>query len=904
MMLTPTSLRTNGRERPIGLDQSPEFSWRVEADDHDVLFGTARVQLKDVDGETVWDSGETPTDGVPTIRYGGAGLPPRSEFTWRVQVSDADGKTSDWSEPATFETGIGDDGLSEARWIRLDEQPAVGETAPVQYFRREFDLAARPVRARAYATALGWYRLGVNGTDASGPGLFPAFTAFESRVEYQARDITELLRVGSNVVSLKLADGRFRGRIGALGEPAVYGNRTAVIARIEIDLENGDRVVIGTDDTWEGGHDAIGAADPRAGEVIDARRRGDGDRPGGSFFAPAPVIEVDESRSFANESAAPFLAGAELSESARRAAPSGATVIDLGQNFHGVARLRVSGPAGAQLVVHHSEVLTPEGEVDLDYLFGGMPVDIHLGPNRFTLSGGENVFEPTFSTQGFRYISIEASEGVEVLEATGIPLHAAIDYAGSFSSSHTLVDRFHENVAWSMRGNFLDVPTDCPTRERSGWTGDAQVFAPTALLMADTAEYLRNWLADARLQQHSDGTIPDIVPVDADAWREGGAEGEMMPGVALPPPGSAGWGDAIVLIPWSIHEATGSIAVLEENYAAMSRWVERYAQLAARGADPDDRYFVDSGYHWGEWLEPAGEGDGSLDLMGLMADLHARPRAWVATAYFERSSRTLSQIASLLGRDGDAARFLDYAEGALEAWRRHYLGAEGKLIPDAQATYVRALEFSLVPDELRAPAAQRLVERIRERDTHLGTGFLSTGFLLGQLSDNGADDVALDLMLQQSAPSWLGQVVSGATTIWETWTGADAEGRPALSHNHYSLGASARWLYERLAGIRAGSPGWRTITVDPLLNRRVPRVAASTRTPFGDVAIEWNLVDDRAEATVDVPPGATATMRLRGVTAGTATLDGAAASLDGDILTFGSGRRHVAWTTRDDAIVA
>nr|WP_277348832.1 alpha-L-rhamnosidase C-terminal domain-containing protein [Microbacterium sp. CFH 90308] len=486
-----------------------------------------------------------------------------------------------------------------------------------------------------------------------------------------------------------------------------------------------------------------------------------------------------------------------------------------------------------------------------------------------------------------------------------------MDYRGSFHCSNELVNQFHDNVVWSMRGNFLDVPTDCPTRERSGWTGDAQVFAPTALLLAETGRYLTNWLVDMRTQQHADGTITDIVPLDSPNWREGATERtdkEKEFGFTMPPSGSAGWGDAIVLIPWQVYQATGSTDVLSDNYPAMVRWVERYARLAEETGDsglPHGRYLVDSGYHWGEWLEPEGEGDGVKPMMELMADLFAQPRSWVATAYFEHSSRILAEIAELLGKGDDARHFAEYAEGARAAWQEAYMSDPALLEPDAQATYVRALEFDLVPDHRRQATVDRLVERIRQRDNHLGTGFLSTGFLLRQLSRNGEAEVALDILLQQTPPSWLGQVVRGATTTWETWTGVDANGDPVMSQNHYSLGGSVRWLYEELAGIRPAEPGWRRIIAEPLLTPRIPSVSASTATPFGDVAIQWTLRAGQAGVIVDVPAGAEATIILARADPETTRLGNETVAssqhptrVDADrlLVEVGSGRHEFTWS--------
>lgn len=908
--MIPTHLRTSGLRNPLGLDTTPEFTWQVEADRPDVLLPSAELEVITGDGDPVWASGKQPTPGTPQLRYRGPALGRLADYRWRVRVRDQHDTVSDWSEWATFETGLLGSAIEGADWIGVDEDRDPDQPGPVVYLRHEFVVHGAVRRARAVSTALGWYRLHLNGTDATGPGFYPGFTAFESRVQYQVRDVTALVHEGANAIGMVLSDGRFRGRIGALGTPAMYGERTAAVARLEIELEDGSTVVVATGPGWEGGRGAIRSSDPRAGETIDARLFSDWDSVGGVLPEPRPVVVRDESRNLVGEAAEPLVHLAPLPAAAVTTTPSGATLIDLGQNIHGVLRLRLRGPAGATVTVRHSEVLTPGGEIDLTYLTGGLPMDPHLGPDTLILSGADDEFLPTFCTQGFRYASLTTDDGVELVEAVGVPVSADLEYHGRFESSDAKVNRFHENVLWSMRGNFLDVPTDCPTRERSGWTGDAQVFAPAATLLANVDAYLGNWLADARLQQHADGTITDVVPLDSPNWREG-AVGMQLGGFQMPPSGSAGWGDAIVLIPWELYQSTGSLAPLEQNYDAMVRWVERYARMAAeqrapqREGDPVpyERYLVDTGYHWGEWLEPVGEGDGVADPMELVVQLTTTPRAWVATAYFEHSSRILAQAAELLGHHEDAARFLGYADGALDAWRQEYMRDPELLVPDAQATYVRALEFGLVPEERRARTAERLVSRIHERGDHLATGFLSTGLLLGQLSETGHGDVALDLLLQDTPPSWLGQVERGATTIWETWTGYDDAGNAMLSHNHYSLGASARWLYQGLAGIRRAAPGWTQIVIDPYLNDRISSVSASTGTPFGPVTSDWSVDGGSARLKVVIPAGTTARVRLAGAGAD-AALDGQPIdasrrpSLDDDGIwvEVGSGSYEFSWT--------
>ncbi|MEU4559387.1 family 78 glycoside hydrolase catalytic domain [Actinoplanes sp. NPDC023936] len=909
--MIPTLLRSSGLSRPLALDSPPVFSWQVKTDETDVVLIAAEVRVLDARGAEVWRSGWVGTPSIPSIAYAGPALTARAAYTWSVRVRDGRAVESDWSAPAWFETGVLGEGFEGAAWIRLDEQTPHGEAAPVQYLRHEFDVTEPVIRARVYSTALGWYRLHINDVDVTGPGLFPGFTAFDTRVEYQVHDVAEVLVEGRNAIGIVLSDGRFRGRIGAMGSPAMYGDRTTAIAFLELEHADGSRSVIRTDGSWVGGHGEIVAADNRGGETIDARLRSAWSIVGGTLPEHVPVTEVDESRTLVGASAEPTTHATALPATGTHRAPSGKLVVDFGQNLHGVARIVARGPRGAEIVVSHSEVLGKDGEVDWKYLIAGIQADIGIGPDRFILSGEEDVFVPTFATQGFRYISVEAPDDVEFLDFSSIPVHAELDYHGTFDCSNELVTRFHDNVVWSMRGNFLDVPTDCPTRERSGWTGDAQVFAPTALLLAQTGRYFTNWLVDMRAQQHADGTITDIVPLDSPNWREGAepTEKEKEFGFTMPPSGSAGWGDAIVLIPWEVYQATGTRDVLVDNYPTMVRWIERYALMAESTGDsglPHGRYLVDSGYHWGEWLEPEGEGDGVKPMMELMADLFARPRSWVATAYFEHSSRILSQIAALLGENDDSRRFSQYAEGARAAWQEAYMTNPALLEPDAQATYVRALEFGLVPEERRQATVDRLVERIRDRDTHLGTGFLSTAFLLRQLSRNGRTDVALDLLLQQTPPSWLGQVVRGATTTWETWTGHDADGNPLMSHNHYSLGGSVRWLYEDLAGLRPAAPGWRRILVDPLLTPRIPAVAASTGTPFGDAAVKWTLDSDQAVVVVTVPAGTEATVVLRGADAATTAIGDATVAESGRahrhesgalLVEVGSGRHQFTWST-------
>jgi alpha-L-rhamnosidase len=866
--MNPVRLTTSRLTTPIGLDTDPVFGWTVEDERRGVRLRRARVEVWDErSGEARWDSGDRETPGVPQLSYAGPRLEPGTRYGWRVRVEDADGRVSPWSETTWFETGLRGAGL-DARWICLDERLPLDRGAPVQYLRRDFDVPGEVVRARAYSTALGWYRLHLNGVDVTGPGLVPRFTAFEQRVEYQAHDVTAHIRSGANAIGLVIADGRFRGRNSGLARRGMYGDQARGIARLEVELASGEVVVIRSDASWEGGHGEIRAADPQDGEVIDARHRSDWSSPGGRLVESVSVIEVEEERSLVGVACEPVRAVEELVPVAVVTSPTGATIVDFGQNVVGVTRLELSGPAGTTVVVRHSEVLTPGGEIDTSYArIRGSEQD------ELTLSGGErDVFEPAFTIQGFRYAEVTGLPApLDPRAVRAVVLASAFEYHGRFTCSDTRLERLHDNIVLSMRGNFTDIPTDCPTRERSGWTGDAQIFAPTALLLGDASAFLRNWLVDLGLQQRPDGCVLDTVPVDFAGWYDSAEWVEE--GFLAMEPGSGGWGDAAVLVPWAIYRATGSTAVLEDAYDSMVRWVEFSADRATRRherrvgtpASPHERYLIETGWHFGEWLEPR-KSDGT-EGSNVMLDLVSNPPSEVATAYFAHSSRVLAHIATLLGQDADAERFETYADGATEAWRLEFVDFDGRLRLDTQANHVRALAFDLVTAEDRPAIAARLVELVRAAGNHLDTGFLSTGLLLPVLSRAGYGEVALDLLLQTTAPSWLYAVERGATTVWETWEGYDDDGQAKASHNHYSFGAVARWMYEELAGLRATSPGWSTIEVTPFPSERIEAASAATSTPFGPVSVDWRIDAVGARLAVAVPVGATATVHLPGAVA-------------------------------------
>jgi alpha-L-rhamnosidase len=536
-----------------------------------------------------------------------------------------------------------------------------------------------------------------------------------------------------------------------------------------------------------------------------------------------------------------------------RRSPSGQQIIDFGQNFAGVVRIRLRGEAGTVVRLGHSEVIGIDGEVDLKY-HSELPGVRWSQTDEVTLAGEDIWWSPWFTIHGFRYVSVGGlGHELELADMEGIVLSSALESGGEFACSDERLNRLYRNVFWSLRSNFTDTPTDCPTRERAGWTGDIQLFAPTSAKLADVQAYLRRYLANLAIEQMPGGEVPIFIP--SQVARPSGMSLVMMRYMAE----AAGWGDAAVLLPWTLYQHYGDRAVLEAQYASMKGWVDCMARRAARKPGlwrkpkqrrpaEIERYIVDSGFDFGEWLRPGTEGldklfDG-LKLGGV-----------VATAYLAHSARILAQVAAILGRSDDEARYRDLAAKTRHAWRTVYIQPDGTIGTDRQDDYVRALAFDLLEPGERAAATARLVALIEAAGDHLGTGFLSTPMLLPVLADNGRMDVAWRLLLQTTNPSWLHQIERGATTVWETWEGYKANGAPDQSHNHYTFGAVANFLIERIVGLAPAEPGYRTITVQPGVSGPLTRAQGSVRTPYGLAAAQWQVEDGEVTLRLSLPPG-------------------------------------------------
>ena len=734
-------------------------------------------------------------------------------------------------------------------------EPTPPGRRPAYRLRGELGIDGPVRRATLFATAHGIYEAELNGVRVGDEELTPGFTEYQHHTQVQSYDVTHLLRAGDNTLDALLADGWYRGQVGVGRAHDQWGSETAFLAQVEVEHEDGSVTVVGTSDTWQWTTSHITVADLIAGQHEDRRLLQPGEW--------KPVRVVDHGFDTLTTSPAPAVrAVEELRPVSVTELRPGVHVVDLGQNINGRVRLADLGPAGTELVLTHAEWLGRNGDVTTDHLKPDLPFlpePLPAGMVDRVVSAGVDgdAFEPRFTTHGFQYVRIEGHPGpLTAQDVTGVVVHSDLERRGSFRCSDARLNRLHDAAVWSLRGNVCDVPTDCPTRERAAWTGDWQLFVPTASYLYDVDGFSRKWLRDLVATQWDDGTLCNMAPMPA-AERTG-----FMATLN----GSAGWGDAIVLVPWELFQEYGDPQVLRDAWPALVRWLDRAERMASTARHPDrearfpeprphDRYLWDTGFHWGEWLVP-GEDPGDFPAF-VAAD-----KGDTATAFLAWSTRHAAQIAALIGEDSAAARYAELSRHVADAWRTEYLDERGHVVPHTQANLVRALRFELVPDELRQQTADDLAASVRAAGNHLGTGFLATPDLLPVLADHGHLDVAYELLLQDTAPSWLVMIDRGATTMWERWEGIDDDGVPHESLNHYSKGAVISFLHGHVAGLQRLEPTWTRFRVAPRPGGGITSAETEHLTPHGRAAVSWRLEGDELRVEVTVPEGCTAEMVL------------------------------------------
>ncbi|GAA2570879.1 glycoside hydrolase family 78 protein [Streptomyces fimbriatus] len=797
----------------------------------------------DRDGGTVRRTGRVQGADQVLVAWPGEPLTSRERVAVRVRVwSPGAAEPSAWSERSVAEAGL----LDPADWRAVpvgadwDEDPEAARR-PARV-RRDFRLERPVSRARLYVSAHGLYEVEINGRRVGDEALAPGWTVYPHRLRYRTHDVTGHLTEGANTIGAWLGDGWYRGKYGFDGGTRnIYGTDQSLIAQLEITYDDGTALVVATDGTWTAAPGPILTSGLYEGETYDARLHDPGwSAPGhaeSGDWGPVRVGSRDPATLVA-PSGPPVRCTQEVSPVSVTRLDDGRHLLDFGQNLVGRLRVTVDGPEGAEITIRHAEVLQ-DGEL------ATRPLREAYATDTLILSGGGPLtWEPRFTLHGFRHAEITGWPGALPPGAvTARVYHTDMHRTGWFECSDPLVNRLHDNVVWSMRGNFVDIPTDCPQRdERLGWTGDIQVFAPTAAFLYDCAGMLDSWLTDVGLEQLPDGTIPWYVPV---------IPGEPMWTPIQP---GAAWGDVATLTPWTLYRRFGDLGLLRRHYPMAKAWVD----LVERLAGPTRLW--DTGFQLGDWLDPAAPPD---DPAAGRTD-----RYLVATAYFAHSARHLALSATELGEVRDAERYGTLAEEVADAFRRRYVTDSGRMTSDSPTAYAVALVFGLLTPQQRRTAGDRLARLVLADDARIATGFVGTPLICDALTDTGHLDVAYRLLTQTECPSWLYPVTMGATTIWERWDSMRPDGtlNPGgmTSFNHYALGAVADWLHRTVGGITATAPGYREIVFRPRPGGGIGWARTRHDTPYGTASLAWETTGTGLIAHAEVPDGCRATAELPG----------------------------------------
>ncbi|MFK4762503.1 family 78 glycoside hydrolase catalytic domain [Microbacterium sp. ZW T5_45] len=786
---------------------SPTISWITETDAEGWTQSRAELELElagEVQSHTV--------EGRESVRLRWPFRPllPREEARVRVRVTGSDGAVSEWSEPRRIVAGFLADGEWSARTIAVAEPTGHAQPATL---RSTFAIDGEVRRATLYATAVGVYQASVNSSDVDDQVLKPGWTPYHARTVHETTDVTDLLQQGENTIDVRLAGAWATERYGFRENAAtVYEEQPRFAAQLLVEYADGTTQTLFTDDSWLSAPNAITASGLYAGEDHDARLTA-------SDWTPVAVVDDVP------------VPGARVSPFVRRieeigvveviTTPSGKTVLDFGQNLVGRLRIRVSGEAGTVVTLRHAEVLE-HGEL------GTRPLRAAAATDRYTLSGeGVEEWEPEFTFHGFRYAEIDGWPGAfDPADVTAVVIHSDMERTGWFDTSHALVRQLHENVVWGLRGNFLYVPTDCPQRdERLGWTGDIQVFAPTASFLYDVRGFLDSWLRDLEIDQ-IDGVVPFVVP--------------NVLGAARP---AAAWGDAAAVVPTVLHERFADLETVERQFDSMRAWTDAIVGYSG------DRRLWEGMFQFGDWLDPDAPPSHPAKAK-TSADI-------VASAYVFRSADLTARAAALLGRDEEALEYGRIAEEVRQAFLAEYVTPSGRMVSDAQTAYSLAIVFDIVEPERRQALGDRLAELTRLSGYRIGTGFVGTPIIQDALTRTGHLDTATRLLTQTENPSWLYPVTMGATTIWERWDSMLPDGTinpgQMTSFNHYALGAIADWLHRSVAGLAPAEPGYSRLSIQPHPLDGFDFAEAAHRTPYGEARVRWDRTADGIVVEAVVP---------------------------------------------------
>ena len=826
-------LKTEHLQNPLGVDfTAPGLFWNCSSGKKQTAYQI--IAVNDV-GTTLWDSGMIESSSM-RAKWGGKAIPPKTKVLWKVRLWDETGAVGDWAE-STFETGLDS---WEGKWITGNYQVNKKERYPVDCFRKTFHVSGIQ-KARLYITACGLYEAKLNGQRIGDFILAPGITDYRKRVQYQTYDVTKLLQSGENALTVQLADGWYRGSTGAWGLKNQYGTETKLLAQMEITHTDGSVQTVVTDESWDWSNDgAIRFADNKDGEVINASNVP-------SYQGKAKVTNHPVTPTASNNVS---VTEHERLKPVCITTPSGKTVLDFGQNIAGYAEFTVNAHAGQKITLRFGELLDADGEfTQKNIQCSNKKITTPLQQVIYTCTEGENHYKTTFAIFGFQYVLVETDVVFQPEDFTAIAVYSDMERTGWFESSNALLDKFVENTVWSAKNNHADLPTDCPTRERHGWSGDAQIFCSTASYLFDYLPFAEKYLNDLYDWQPKSGCLPQIAP-------EGGTDFYMR---AMN--GSVGWADAGVLMPYALWKRYGETEVLKKYLPEMRRYAKFmqnrcgkwYPTAKHTGLHGDDRkYLSNYGQGYGEWAEPE-----SVHHM-TWKDC-AVPHPEVATAYTAHVMDCMAEIEAALGNEAEASAYREFAAGCRRSYQALRRTPAYSLDTDRQAQLVRPLAFDLLDEKQTVYAQKRLISALEHFSWRIGTGFLSTPLILDVLTYIDLE-AAYRLLENEEMPGWLFMPKSGATTIWEAWEGNATENGGIASLNHYSKGAMVAWLFGSMCGIRVD--GENHFVVAPHPGGHFTRAKAVYNSVYGKVESGWQKTADGWCYTVAVPANCTATIYL------------------------------------------
>ncbi len=820
-MLKIYDLTIEYKKDPLGLDEvQPRFSWKLRSDRRDVRQRAYRLSVSN--DKQMWDSGRVESSQSILVEYMGALFEPRAVYRWEVTVWDDNGESA--SAFACFETGLLSGAAFEgkARWI-THGLPKEEAASPI--FTKRFTISRPVVKARLYATALGLYEAELNGEKLDDSYFTPGWTSYGKRLQYQTYAVNGL-RKGENEMRFTLGKGWYSGALGFTPIPNHYGDTTALLALLILTYADGTEQLIGTDESW-----AVSTGAVRFSEIYDGETQDHTISETG--IGSALLFEYGFETLVAQENE-PVRCLCTLPAAREFTAPNGEHLFDFAQNLTGWVEVSVTGRPGQKLVLRHAESLDENGNFYTGNLSFAKATDTYL------LRGGEQTLRPHFTYHGFRYVCVEGLEEGQRVELKACHLSTDLEAAGSFSCSDERVNRLQQNIVWSQRDNYLDVPTDCPQRsERLGWTGDATAFTPTAVFHQNIMPFMRKWLRDLAADQTPDTGAPQVVP---------NILGNDQPGPAY-------WGDVATVVPWTLYENYGDKRVLAEQYESMKTWTDYICRQIG------DNGLWQTGFQYGDWL--------GLDAeMNALADERkgATDDYFVANACALRTLGIMAKSAAILGYTEDETLYREQRERLLNAFRDEYVTRTGRLVSETQTAMTLALHFGLAEEKDRAAIAGRLAQNIAAHKTHLTTGFVGTPYLCLALSDNGYHDIAGKLLLQEENPGWLYEVKMGATTVWERWNSIQPDGsfNPTNmnSLNHYAYGSVGYWLYSRLCGLRCLEPGYKKFAVEPRFIKGITYAALRYESVYGTIETAWRCEGGKITLDLTVPVNTSAELTL------------------------------------------